>query len=196
VWCVVTQSSVQAGSSDDDWPMFCHDPAHTGATTSAGPINLTELWRYKEEIADTHFSSPSSPAVAKGIAYFCSNWDGKTDYGCRIYALNAYTGAKKWSVSIDNNHISSSPAVSENRLFIGVRNDVIALDALSGAKIWNYTTGGVAVLSPVVTGGIVYVGSYNEDVYALKCFNGRKNMELYNRKTFRRLWSQLSSSSS
>jgi hypothetical protein len=42
----VAKSGADAGSSGDDWPMFLHDPSHTGSTASAGPSEPVELWRF------------------------------------------------------------------------------------------------------------------------------------------------------
>ena len=147
--CIATQPLVQAGSSDDDWPMFCHDPAHTGATTSTGPTNLTKLWSYKEEIPDTHFSSSLSPAVVNGIAYCCSNWDGKTDYGCRIYGFERLHRSQNMELfqSITTMYMLRLLLVSENRLFIGVRNDVIALDAFRCKNLELHNRRGRSILS-------------------------------------------------
>ena len=43
-----------------------------------------------------------------------------------------------------------------------------------GAKLWNYTTGGVVFSSPAVVGGVVYIGSTDNNVYALNATDGAK----------------------
>jgi outer membrane protein assembly factor BamB len=46
-------------------------------------------------------------------------------------------------------------------------NNVYALNASTGAKLWSYTTGGpIYYSSPAVVNGVVYVGSYDGKVYA------------------------------
>jgi len=45
---------------------------------------------------------------------------------------------------------------------------VYALDASTGALKWNYATGKEVESSPAVSGGIVYVGSWDKNVYAFK----------------------------
>lgn len=42
-----------------------------------------------------------------------------------------------------------------------------ALDAATGRLRWSYTTADIDVSNPVVTGGTVYVSSYDGSVYAL-----------------------------
>ncbi len=54
-------------------------------------------------------------------------------------------------------------------VFSGV---VYALDAVSGARVWSYTTGGGVSSSPSVANGVVYVGSDDNNVYALDANTG------------------------
>ena len=46
------------------------------------------------------------------------------------------------------------------------------MDAASGVKLWNYTTGSNVDSSPAVVGGVVYIGSYDHNVYALNASSG------------------------
>jgi uncharacterized repeat protein (TIGR01451 family) len=48
--------------------------------------------------------------------------------------------------------------------------NVYALNAVTGAKIWNYKTGDYVESSPAVANGVVYVGSDDGNVYALGSF--------------------------
>ena len=50
-------------------------------------------------------------------------------------------------------------------------DNTYALNATSGAKLWNYTTGG-AIYSSAVAGGVIYVDSSDNSVYALNATNG------------------------
>jgi PGF-CTERM protein len=45
--------------------------------------------------------------------------------------------------------------------------NVYALNATTGAKLWNYTTGGGVFSSPAVANGTVYVGGVDGNVYAI-----------------------------
>jgi hypothetical protein len=49
---------------------------------------------------------------------------------------------------------------------------VYALDASTGAFKWSYTTGSPVQSSPAVSGGVVYVGSDDDNVYALDASTG------------------------
>ena len=75
-----------------------------------------------------------------------------------------------------SNHaiFSSSPAVVNGKVYIGevFSGVVYALDAVSGARVWSYTTGGGVSSSPSVANGVVYVGSDDNNVYALDANTG------------------------
>ncbi len=52
-------------------------------------------------------------------------------------------------------------------MYVGsVDDNVYALNATTGAKVWSYTTGNNVNSSPAVSGTVVYVGSYDGKVYA------------------------------
>src|SRR5580704_80396 len=79
----------------------------------------------------------------------------------------------------------SEPAIANRMVYVGSEDyNVYALDALTGAKLWSYTTGkhvvsapvppnGV-VSSPAVANGVVYVASEDKNVYALNARTGAK----------------------
>jgi outer membrane protein assembly factor BamB len=155
----VANSNIGANSSRDDWPMYLHDSAHTGATASAGPTEPVELWRFQagDDLV-------TSVAVVNGVVYVS---------GDDIYALNAYTGAKIWNYTTTD-YPYSSPAVSEGVMFVGIDNNILALNASTGTKIWSYPTKGRVVSSPAVVDGVVYVGSFESVLYALNASTGSK----------------------
>jgi eukaryotic-like serine/threonine-protein kinase len=43
---------------------------------------------------------------------------------------------------------------------------VYALSASTGTSLWKYTTGNFVRSSPAVAGGVVYVGSWDHNLYA------------------------------
>jgi outer membrane protein assembly factor BamB len=53
-------------------------------------------------------------------------------------------------------------------------DNVYCLDASTGAKLWNYTTGDNVTPSPAVFAGKVYVGSLDGSVYCLNASTGAK----------------------
>jgi outer membrane protein assembly factor BamB len=77
---------------------------------------------------------------------------------------NYTTGGRVWS----------SPAVANGRVYVGSEDkNVYGLDALTGARIWNYTTdSAVYYSSPAVAYGKVYVGTNGGRVYSLDASTG------------------------
>jgi len=56
--------------------------------------------------------------------------------------------------------VFSSPAVANGTVYVGSEdNNVYALNATTGAKVWSFTTGSSVYSSPAVANGVVYVGS-------------------------------------
>jgi serine/threonine-protein kinase len=49
---------------------------------------------------------------------------------------------------------------------------VYTLDAATGNLKWKYTTGGQVFSSPAISGGVVYVGSGDNNLYALDAATG------------------------
>ena len=52
--------------------------------------------------------------------------------------------------------------------------NIYALNASDGAKLWNYTTGGTVYSAPAIVDGVVYVGSADTSIYALNVTSGTK----------------------
>ncbi len=123
----------------DWWSMFHHDSAHTGYSTSTGPLTNQTLWKFKTGNSVEY----SSPSVVNGVAYV-----GSQDR--TFYALDAATGHKIWSF-VAGNSIKSIAAVVNDVVYVGsLDNNVYALNAKTGTQIWNYTTGNQVYSSPNV----------------------------------------------
>jgi len=90
--------------------------------------------------------------------------------------LNASMGSKIWSYTIGNYGFTfSTPAVADGKVYFGSTNgNVYALDAATGTKVWNFTTGAEIESSPAVAAGAVYIGSDDDCVYALNPETGAK----------------------
>jgi len=151
-------------SDSDSWPMFHHDPAHSGYSESTGPLANQVLWKFQ-----TGSSVESSPAVVGGIVYVGALWNGKNGF---VYALNASTGSKIWEFATDSG-VESSAAVVNGVVYIGTYlGQVYALNAYTGSLLWLFNAGGSVFPSPAVVDGVVYVGSATGYMYALNAANG------------------------
>ncbi|MEA1865707.1 MAG: PQQ-binding-like beta-propeller repeat protein, partial [Euryarchaeota archaeon] len=162
-----------------DWPMFGHDPQHTGVAGESVEPPLELLWKFK-----TNSSVPtyrSSPVISSDTVYRGSS-DG------HVYALDAATGTEKWKCKIGG-AIWSFPAVSGDTLYIGAEDQfgtpppwyLYALDVSTGTEKWKCELG-VDDLpnSPTVSGGAVYISIRRVgcgSVYALDAATGTEKWE-------------------
>jgi eukaryotic-like serine/threonine-protein kinase len=143
------------------WAGFRNDPLHTGRSSYLGPTQGAILWSY---LADQMISS--SPAVdAANIVYF-----GSDDNHLR--ALHGANGSLLWSANLGRS-VESSPCLTPDgsRVVVGSDNgSVYWLDAETGSVTWriDLTDNGIVDSSPVVSaGGVVFIGAYPGNLYAL-----------------------------
>lgn len=148
-------------STDSPWPMFQHDAQHTGYSTDTtiSPL-LKQVWVYviPEGIIN------SSPTINNGIVYVGS-WSNEGS----VYAIDAVQGMLKWKYSIKSPTIFSSVATFGDKVYIASTGSqtfedsyLYALSADTGSLIWRFRLGPPGAgspSSPVVFGGVVYVGS-------------------------------------
>jgi outer membrane protein assembly factor BamB len=122
-----------------------------------------------------------SPVAVDGFVYFGSS-DGNA------YCLNASSGSKIWNYTTWYNSAGpshgyhwgnsvSDPAVAYGRVYVGSMDfDVFCLDASTGGKIWNFSTGAGVHAPPAVAEGCVFAGSYDGNVY---CLNASSGVEIW-----------------
>ena len=130
---VMNHAPVAYADGPNQWPMFAHDLTHTGynpdETQLQPPLRLK--WTYT---TGSHIYG-SSPAVVNGAVYVGSD-------DTKVYALEAATGALKWSYNTGD-RVDSSPAMVNGVVYVGSGDGKLyALDATTGALRWSYSTGG------------------------------------------------------
>lgn len=117
--------------------------------------NGTTKWQFNGTAAFT------TPAITNGTAYVGCN-DGK------VYALDATTGALKWSYFLGSGlgFYSSGPIVVSNGIvyagasIVAVGNGqpgIYALDVNTGVLKWSYLTGNQLWSSPTIANNLVYI---------------------------------------
>ncbi|MEO3874362.1 PQQ-binding-like beta-propeller repeat protein [Nonomuraea sp. B12E4] len=94
---------------------------------------------------------------------------GKVYVGGRdLHALDPETGQERWS-----RPLTAKVSVHEDTVFAQDESGTLhALDAATGASRWRFQTGSRFQSQPVVAGGLVYVGSSNGNLYALRATDG------------------------
>ncbi len=115
----------------------------------------------------------SSPTIVGNVVYF-----GSGDQN--VYALDATTGALKWTFATGD-VVHASPAVVDGVVYIGSWDrNLYALDAGTGRERWRYTTGNDTTIynqiglasSPAVANGMVFVGGRDGHFHAVDARTG------------------------
>ena len=118
-----------------------------------------------------------------GVKLETRNYDQKKKFSRPDYSMNEKYGQVKrvWEFSSDAN-IISTPAVTQDRVFVGNQNGLMTCFNLNNGKvIWAYKTGGGIFSSPAVSKGDIVFGSGDGNIYCLDIRKGklrwRKQME-------------------
>jgi outer membrane protein assembly factor BamB len=144
------------------------DPIHSSAVVVKGVVYVGSLdhnlyalsaatgavvWKY-----DTGDGIYSSPAVANGVVYIVSNFNGT------LFALRVKSGKKLWSFPLAGGGFSySSPAVVNGVVFVWgmcgcASGTLYALNATAGTVNWSYNTSWLGG-NLAIANGVVYLQS-------------------------------------
>ena len=129
------------------------------------------VWSYEAE-AGTHYR----PALVDGALYVTAH--------VYVYSLEAATGKLRWLTETPG-AVSSPPLIADGVIYVSADNWdeqtpktglVVALDASSGDTIWKYdiprgSWGGLKA-DPVLASGVLYIGFFNGNMYALDAATG------------------------
>ena len=150
-----------------------------------------KIWSY-----GANSSIGSIPAVVNDKVYFSA-------YDRYIYSLNITDGTKEWNYTCGNEwdntpnfdaaFVYLSSMVIKNGVVYFNYNGVVgwkdgsykyfgtvcALNALSGAKLWNNTMNSYTSDAPTVQDGVVYVFSNDQNLYALNAGTGETISKYY-----------------
>ena len=142
------------GSKDKN--VYCLD-AETG----------NEIWIRSVE-HEIHLSSP----LVYNQRVYIGTYDDVPERG-HVFCLNANNGDIIWEY-LTGGWIDSSPAIFEDKLYIGSRDsNFYCLDAIYGNIIWDFNCDGSIRSSPAVADGKVYFGS-GKGVFCLNAGNGNE----------------------
>lgn len=117
------------------------------------------------------------PVGAGGLAYGGGTLFAGTGFA-EVIALNPADGSVIWRANTSA-PVRSAPTVSQGRVFVvSVDNQLIALDALSGERVWAHSgiqevAGLLGGSSPAVDGSTVVAPYTSGEVVALRIENGR-----------------------
>jgi outer membrane protein assembly factor BamB len=138
------------------WPMFGHDPQHTGRSKYTGAQQGVMKWQFKTG------APVGSPAIgADGTVYV-----GSADN--YLYAIQS-NGQLKWKFQIGD-WVLSSPAIgADGTVYVGSGDHYLYAIQSNGQLKWKYQTGDQVTSSPAIgADGTVYVGSSDHYLYAIQ----------------------------
>ena len=156
-----------------NWSQFHFAPSRDGVNRYENVLNphtvrsMSLKWSYST--SDSYVWG--SPTVVDGVAYVAT-WPV-------LYALGADSGDLRWSVNFCCPELASSdPTVADGMLYIGSFDTGLhALDAKTGAALWNYPGLARVFSAPVVANGMVFFDDAEDDngdgVYALDAKTGK-----------------------
>ncbi len=108
----------------------------------------------------------SAPAVQQSQV-FVVTVDGT------LYCINAQSGAVVWSRKAAGTMLfGSKPLVVGDRVYLATGQGVVQAFSTSGAELWQKRLDGGIYCSPAHHDGVVYVGTNNYRLHALKASNG------------------------
>lgn len=123
----------------------------------------------------------SSPLVADGRIYLAAARGALDRFGT-LYCLDAKTLDIIWAFDDDGamKQVFSSPCLAGGRVYIGegFHEDsgckLYCVEAKTGRKVWDFSTGSHTEGTPVVVGGRVYFSAGDDGIYCVEADRGKK----------------------
>lgn len=180
------EQSLASNSNYDngnEWPMFHHDPQHTGYIKSKAPSNNNVRWSKK--ISSVYLIS----AVVRNKVLFTVSDENI------VYALDTYNGREIWNFNMGNSryaHRPVSPAIYNDILVVGsLDGKIYGVNIKNGEEIWRFETlnsyGNNVISPPTIEGSMTYIGGRTcgmrldlpnytipNKVYALDTYTGKE----------------------
>jgi outer membrane protein assembly factor BamB len=172
---VTTQENKSKPNLSTPWPMYRFDSSREGLAVGV-PADIHPPFKAK-----WYFRGKSliefPPAIAYGNLYFANSLGS-------LHAVKITRVREEW-VYRTGRCTAASPAVADHIVYMtflnkppcnatrsGLDGEVVALDADTGKVRWKVKTAPTES-SPLVAGGLVYVGDWSGKVYALNAKSGR-----------------------
>jgi outer membrane protein assembly factor BamB len=156
----------------EPWPTYGFDPARTRfAPEFQHRPPYRKLW-----VVSAGRLIEFPPVIAYGRVYFA-------DTSGRFYAVEAETGKIAWKQALGRS-TAASPTVGEGVVYQPLMNEpgeeresangfLLALDAETGDEKWRFRAG-VVESSPLLVDGVIYFGTFDDNLYALDAATGKK----------------------
>ncbi len=188
-------SVIKAGSDPNEWALYGKDYGNT-RFSPLKHINKDNVGNLKLAYAfqlGSLRSNESTPLVIGDTMYVSTSWGPKY-----VYALDAATGARKWTYEPDMpddtlqfaccDVNSRGVTYADGKLFVGrLDGKLVALDAKTGKELWkadvvDYTQGSVITSPPLVVKDKVITGFGGGE------YGARGSLQAYDMNTGKQVW--------
>ena len=157
----------------DDWPMFQHDPQHSGYCISPMPESPEEVWtsesycmvNFEEVWTQVNENYSRYDLGSQRVRYLAVSEDRVfvTDLYC-FSVLDVNNGSVIWSDRFLGHVYSNFPAIGNDRVFRSDGSTIRCLDADTGEELWthlvrflNFTSSPIVGDKNVIIGGGGYM---------------------------------------
>ena len=131
--------STLAGETDD-WPMFQHDPQHSGYSFSPMPESPEEVWT-NESHCNGNSGRVLHIAISEDRAFVIN-------YAC-LSVLDVNSGSVMWSIQMPM--VSANfPAIKNNRLFLSELSLLFCFNVDTGEELWKFHVRSLGFGSPLI----------------------------------------------
>jgi outer membrane protein assembly factor BamB len=167
-----------SGQAAGDHAKWMVDAAHTGVNPSETVLGTGNVGQLRMRWSRELFTGSGTPVVAGATVYLGA--DGTNGHGW-VYALDAATGATRWTADTGAVFEPQHLALSGGRLIVptvgNTDGQLLALDPATGRRLWtSLLTPGVRTdwsYAPNVAGGRIYLGGGNSRIYSIDAATGR-----------------------
>ena len=160
-------------TTNPDWPQAGGYPNHAMHHILVGDA-LRPAWKSSAGKGATDYQRiVSPPIIAEGRVY-------AIDSESRVSAFDAKTGSRLWRADLtpsqeDDGHVAGGLAFSQGRIYATTGfAQTVALDAKTGAEAWRQPMPGPVRAPPTVRGGLVFVVTVDNHVFALDAGTGKQ----------------------
>src|SRR5215212_2963903 len=144
-------------------PMFRGNAARTGENPGPAPLERpVVMWK-----TFVGGESYASPVVGSNAVYVATKAGS-------LVALRLVNGSELWRVHVGDYVARTTPALSENTLYVAAGYTLLAVDAQTGLERWSVPVRFAGSCSPVVEGDLVYVATQEGHVSAFATQNGKE----------------------
>jgi outer membrane protein assembly factor BamB len=152
----------------------------------SGAVGPAVVWTFEQPQRGAIIAAPT--VTADGVCVAAIRDNALAPSGV-VYCLDRRDGAVRWTFDDDGKmlHTISTPCLGDGRLYVGEGmhgNDVCklyCLDAATGRKLWEFTTGGHIESSPCIADDAVFFGAGDDGIYCLDAVTGVKRWQFTGR---------------